>query len=77
MEEELTKSNFTQHCDPSLDVTQVQSVVEPRHLVTSHFCNLGHLGKLLRVASDEVEEGESVKVLRTLVGGLDDLDPWL
>jgi hypothetical protein len=54
MEEELTKSNFTQHCDPSLDVTQVQSVVEPRHLVTSHFCNLGHLGKLLRVASDEV-----------------------
>jgi hypothetical protein len=32
-----------------------------------------HLTQLLDVARDEVEEGETLEVLRTLVRGLDDL----
>lgn len=69
----LTKSNLAQHVDPRLDVTEVEGIVETTHLISTHFCNLGHLGQLLGVASDEVEEREAIKVLGPLVSNLDNL----
>lgn len=69
----LTKSNLAQDVDPRLDVAEVEGIVEATHLISTHLCNLGHLCELLRVAGNEVEEREAVKVLGALVGDLDDL----
>ena len=69
----LTETDFAEDVDAGLDVAEVESVVEATHLVPSHLGNLGHLGQLVRVARDEVQERESVKVLRALVRDLDDL----
>lgn len=68
-----TESNILQHSDSSLHVAEVEGIVEPRHVVTPHLGNLGHLLELLRIAGDEVQEGETVKVLGPLVRDLDDL----
>lgn len=47
--------------------------MEARHVIASHLGDLGHLLQLVRVAGDEVEEGQAFKVLRSLVGQLDNL----
>jgi hypothetical protein len=72
-QQQLTKSNLAQNVDPRLDIAEVKSIVEPTHLISAHLCNLGHLGELLGVAGDEVEEREAVEILGALVGDFDDL----
>ena len=56
-----------------MDVAEVEGVVEAAHHVPAHLGDPQHLRQLLRVASDEIEEGEALKVLGLLVGHLDDL----
>jgi hypothetical protein len=53
----LTLTGLSKNCNPSLDITEVQRVLKPRHSVSSLLSNDLHHGELLRVASDEVEEG--------------------
>lgn len=71
----LTQANVAEDGDASLDVAEVERIVEARHGVAAHLCDLGHLAELLGVAGNEVEEGEPVKVLCALVRDFDDLGP--
>mmetsp|Transcript_39917 Transcript_39917/g.93995 ORF Transcript_39917/g.93995 Transcript_39917/m.93995 type:complete len:253 (+) Transcript_39917:1433-2191(+) len=66
-------SNLGHDLHPLLDVAKHDCIVEARHRVLTHLCNLEHLLQLLQVAGDEVQEGQGVKVLRLLIDHLNDL----
>lgn len=66
-------TSLSQDSNPSLDVTEVERVLESRHRIASLLGNDLHHGELLSVASDEVEERELVKTLCLLVARLDNL----
>ena len=66
-------TSLTQHVNSSTDIAQVQRVLEPRHVVSPSLRNHRHLAQVLHVASDEVQEGELVKLLRLLERLFDNL----
>mmetsp|Transcript_51841 Transcript_51841/g.105519 ORF Transcript_51841/g.105519 Transcript_51841/m.105519 type:complete len:671 (+) Transcript_51841:722-2734(+) len=59
--------------DAFLHVAEVEGVVEAAHDVAAHLGDAQHLRQLLRVAGEQVEEGQPLKVFRLLVRHLDDL----
>mmetsp|Transcript_11249 Transcript_11249/g.32345 ORF Transcript_11249/g.32345 Transcript_11249/m.32345 type:complete len:417 (-) Transcript_11249:1827-3077(-) len=54
-------------------ISQQQRVVVPSHDVPAHVGDLEHLAELLGVTRDQVQEGETIKVLGALVTHLNDL----
>mmetsp|Transcript_14255 Transcript_14255/g.29333 ORF Transcript_14255/g.29333 Transcript_14255/m.29333 type:complete len:332 (-) Transcript_14255:2006-3001(-) len=66
-------ATFFEHLDPFCSISQKQGIVVPSHNVLTHVGNLEHLPKLLRVPSEQVEKGESVEVLGSLVAHLHNL----
>lgn len=47
--------------------------MEARHLISSHFRYLEHLGKLFTIAVEEVKERQAIKVLCLLIANLNSL----
>lgn len=70
-------TGLSKDSDPRLDVAEVQGVLESRHRVASLLSDDLHHGKLLRVASNKVEERQLVKVLGLLVARLHNLTDQL
>ena len=62
-----------QDIDALAHVAEVQRVLEAPHDVPAHLRDLEHLGELLDVPGDEVQEREALKVLGLLVAELHDL----
>mmetsp|Transcript_19344 Transcript_19344/g.35045 ORF Transcript_19344/g.35045 Transcript_19344/m.35045 type:complete len:223 (+) Transcript_19344:1488-2156(+) len=48
-------------------ISQEESIVVPTHDILTHVGNLEHLAKLVRITREKVQEGETIKVLGTLV----------
>ena len=56
--------------DPLGGVAQVERVVEAGHGVLAHLGNLEHLAELVRVAREQVQEGEALEVLFSSIFGV-------
>lgn len=69
----LTHSSLFQDRDAALDITEIERVLETRHLVASLDGNPVHHAQLLLVTGNEVEEGELVEILGLLIGQFDNL----
>ena len=65
--------NYLEDLDPLLDVAEVERILEVPRGVLADLGDLHHLAQLLRVARDQVQERQLVKVLRPLVAHLDNL----
>jgi hypothetical protein len=66
-------TGLSQDSNPSLDITEIQRVLESRHCLSSLLSDDLHHSQLLGVSSDEVKERELVERLCFLVASLDDL----
>jgi hypothetical protein len=68
-----THSDIPQYCNPALNVTRVQRIVETRHGVSTHVSDFLHLRKLVGGTSDKIEERQALEILRLLQCFFDDL----
>lgn len=55
------------------DITKVEGVMEAAHHILTEGGDVKHLRELLDVARDEIQERQTLKILRLLVGSLDHL----
>ena len=47
--------------------------MESRHLISTNLSDFSHLGEFVGISSDEIEEGQSIKILRPLIRNFDNL----
>ena len=69
----LTQVNLLEHLYAILDLSEEQSVLEPRSEVATMLRNLGHSRQLSMVACGQIQERQLVELLQLLVAHLDDL----
>mmetsp|Transcript_9522 Transcript_9522/g.18304 ORF Transcript_9522/g.18304 Transcript_9522/m.18304 type:complete len:295 (+) Transcript_9522:1413-2297(+) len=66
-------TGFFQNVHTFLCVAEQQCIVVASHNVVAHGSNLEHLGQLFRVTRNEIQKGQTVKVLGSLIRHFDNL----